>query len=306
MTVMAEISGRVAPGFEQARAAFQRNFADHQEVGAGLCVYHRGQPAVDLVGGVTGPESGDRWRHDTLANVASVTKTMAATALLLVERGELDLDSRVADFWPEFAAEGKGEISLRALLSHRAGVPSLAHHPVTYVELLAGTPVFDAIAAARPEWEPGTAHGYHGLTIGHALSAVIQRVTGLTVGPFFVREIAEPLGLDCYIGLPDDRLSRLATLTTPVDPEAAAIGINVPEFRGLSEWLNDPSSLTFRALYGSMTMGWESVNDPKYVQVEAPSTDGIASAVGLARVYAALIGEVDGVRLLEPDLVERV
>lgn len=301
---MTEIHGTVAPGFERVRDAFSHNFTDHQEVGAGFCVYRDGQPVVDLWGGLADPATGRAWQRDTLANVASVTKTMAATAtLMLVDRGRLDLDERVATYWPEFAAEGKGDVTLRMLLSHRAGVPSLAHHPLTYEDLLAGTPVFDAIAAARPEWEPGTKHGYHGLTIGHALSAIIQRVTGETVGPFFAKEIAAPLGMDCFIGLPDADVPRLATMVVPDDPEMVALGMNVPELRSLYMALADPSTLTYRALYGSMAFGWETANDPRYVQVEAPSTDGIASAAGLAKLYAALVGEVDGILLVGPDVL---
>jgi CubicO group peptidase (beta-lactamase class C family) len=296
------INGSADLRFDQVKAAFEANFANHGEVGAGLAVYHRGRQVVDLSGGFAtgGTNTGEPWRRDTLAQIASVTKTLAATAMLvLVDRGAIDLDDRVAVYWPEFAAEGKGEITLRTLMSHRAGIPSLAHNPMTYEGLVTGTPIFEAIAAARPEWEPGTAHGYHGVTIGHALSAVIQRITGLTVGKFFAKEIAGPLGLDAYIGLPSSELPRLATMVLPVDPEAVQLGMNVPELRGLYEGLNDPESLTYRAMYGSMTIGWEAVNDPRFVQVEAPSTDGVASANGLAGMYAALLDGLVSTSTLE-------
>ncbi len=226
--------------------------------------------------------------------------------LTLVERGLIALDAPVADYWPEFAAEGKGEVTVRTLLSHRSGVVSLAHRPITYDDEVAGTPIMDAIAAARPEWLPGTAHGYHGLTIGHALSAIVLRVTGRTVGRWFADELAGPFGLDCWIGLPGSELPRLAELITPEDPESVLLGADVPELRPLYEALNDPSSLTYRALYGSLAVGWESANDPRFVQVEAPSTDGVASAHGLARTYAALIGELDGVRLIGPELLDQL
>jgi CubicO group peptidase (beta-lactamase class C family) len=300
------IDGMVAPGFEVVLAAFTDNFAQRGEVGASLAVYRDGQSVVDIWGGTADPATGRAWQRDTLAGIASVTKTLAATAMLmLVDRGQIGLDDPVFQYWPEFGAEGKAGVTLRTLMSHQAGVPSLVHSPMTYEGLREGTPVFDAIAAARPEWEPGTAHGYHGLTIGHALSAIIQRITGLTVGQFFAKEIAGPLHLDCYIGLPDLLLPRLATMVVPDDPDAVQLGMNVPELRGLYEGLNDPASLTYQALYGSMALGWESANDPRYVQVEAPSTDGVASAEGLARMYAALIGEVDGIRLLRPGTVDQ-
>ncbi|WP_020667326.1 serine hydrolase domain-containing protein [Amycolatopsis nigrescens] len=303
---MADINGFVEAGFEAVQAAFERNFAEQAEVGAGLAVRHRGRVVVELSGGLADPDAGTPWRPDTLVAIASTTKTMAVvSALLLVERGMLDLDTPIAAYWPEFAAEGKASITVRMLLSHRSGVVSLAHRPMTYQDLAAGTPIFEAIAAARPEWEPGTAHGYHGVTIGHTLSAVIQRVTGRTVGPFFATEIAGPLGLDCFVGLPEAELPRLAKLVMPEVAGDVVLGSQLPEMRGLYKKLEDPDSLTYRAFYGSFLIGWESVNDPAYVRVEAPSTDGVASAVGLARFFGALIGEVDGIRLLGPELVDQ-
>lgn len=303
---MIMIDGTCDPRFAAVREAFERNFTDGLEVGASCCVYAAGRPVVDLWGGYADADRQRPWRRDTLANIASVTKTLAATTLhTLVDRDVVGLDTPVADYWPEFAAEGKGEITLRTLLSHRSGVVSLAHHPITYDDEVTGTPIMDAIAAARPEWQPGTAHGYHGLTIGHALSAIVLRVTGRTVGRYFADELAGPLGLDCWIGLPDAELPRLAEMITPEDPESVLLGADVPELQPLYQALNDPSSLTFRALYGSLDFGWESANDPRFVQVEAPSTDGVASAHGLARTYAALIGEVDGSRLVGPALLDQ-
>lgn len=301
------IHGECTLRFAAVRDAFEQNFAEGREVGASCCVYADGVPVVNLWGGVADAAGLRPWTPGTLANIASVTKTLAATAVLtLVEQGLLDLDRPIADIWPEFAAEGKAAVTLRDLLAHRSGVVSLAHRPITYEDEVAGIPIMDAIAAARPEWQPGTAHGYHGLTIGHALSAIMLRVTGRTVGRWFAEELAAPLGLDCFIGLPAADLPRLAEMITPADPDTVRLGAEVPELRPLFEALNDPSSLTYRAMYASMAFGWESANDPRYVQVEAPSTDGVASAAGLARIYAALIGEVDGVRLIGPELLAEV
>lgn len=299
---MTDIHGTTAPGFEAVRDAFAQNFADRSEVGAAVTVLHRGTPVVDLWGGVADPGTGTPWRHDTLAPIASTTKAMVSVAVLhLADRGLLDVDRPVADYWPAFAAEGKADITLRTVLSHRSGVVSLEHAPVTYDGLLAGTPVYDAIAAARPQWEPGTAHGYHGVTFGHLLGAVVQEVTGRTVGRYFAEEIARPLGIDCHIGLPESELPRLAALVLPTEIGEVALGSDVPELAGLYAALNDPTSLTFRALYGSFQIGWEEASDPKYALVEAPSTDGTASAAGLARLFAATIGEVAGVRLFTAD-----
>ncbi|MGH8876987.1 MAG: serine hydrolase domain-containing protein [Stackebrandtia sp.] len=299
------INGLTAHGFEAVRDGFEQNFADGVEVGASVSVWHRGEAVIDLWGGVADADSGKPWQHETVAPLASTTKALAAiSALRLIDNGDLDLDRPVADYWPEFAAEGKAGITLRMVLAHRSGVVSVPHAPITYEGLLAGKPVFDAIASARPEWEPDTAHGYHGLTFGHILSAVIRGVTGRTVGPYFAETIAEPLGLDAYIGLPDDRMGRLAKPVIPDSADAAVIGSEVPQMQAMYEALGDTESLTYRAMYGSLILGWEDATDPKYSQVEAPSTDGTASAAALAKLFAATIGEVDGIRLLGPGIVE--
>ncbi|PRX97705.1 serine hydrolase domain-containing protein [Allonocardiopsis opalescens] len=299
-----EIGGGTAPGWDAVRKGFERNFAERGEVGASVAVLHRGVPVVDLWGGLADPATGRPWHRDTVVAIASTTKALVSiTVLSMVERGELELDRPVAEYWPAFRAEGKGGITLRTVLAHRSGVVSLEHRPITREGLAAGTPVFEAIASARPQWEPGTAHGYHGVTFGHLLSAVVEGVTGRTVGALFAERIARPLGADCHIGLPESELPRLAALVLPGTAEEVELGSGVAELAGLYQGLADPSSLTYRALYGSMRIGWESAADPAYSLLEAPSTDGVASAAGLARLFAATIGEVGGVRLIGPALV---
>ncbi|MET7336089.1 serine hydrolase domain-containing protein [Nonomuraea sp. NPDC005650] len=302
----ADLRGTAAEGFEPVTDAFRRNFAQGAEVGAGLVVYQRGEPVVDLWGGDADPDTGQPWQHDTIAPLASTTKTFAAgSLLLLVERGQVDLDAPVARYWPEFAQNGKGEITVRVLLSHRAGLTSMETRPVTWEDLRDWTPITDTLAAAAPEWPPGTAHGYHGVTFGHLTGEIVRRVSGMSLGEFFAREIAGPLGLDCYIRVPDAELPRMATMVVP-DAEQVMLGMEVPELAGMVQALNDPTSLTYRSMFGSVVIGWDATNDPSTYQVESPSMDGVASAPSLARYYAALIGEVDGVRLLGPQLVEQV
>ncbi|WP_112140450.1 serine hydrolase domain-containing protein [Glycomyces dulcitolivorans] len=297
------VNGWTATGFEAVHERFEQNFSEEGEVGAAVAVLRDGVPVVDLWGGLADPAAGTPWRRDTVVSIASTTKAMAAaSALALVEQGVLDLERPVAAYWPAFAAEAKGGITLRTVLAHRSGVVALEHAPVTYAGLAAGEPVFDAIAAARPQWEPDTAHGYHGVTFGHLLSAVVRAVTGRTVGAYFAAEIAGPLGLDCRIGLPASERHRLAALVLPDTAASVQLGSQVPELLPLYEALGDPASLTYRALYGSMHIGWEEATDPKFTEVEAPSTDGVASAAGLARLFAALIGEVGGRRLIGPGL----
>ncbi|MEU8356256.1 serine hydrolase domain-containing protein [Nonomuraea sp. NPDC048882] len=301
-----DIQGTVAKGFESVRDAFQRNFTQGAEVGAGLTVYQNGQPVVDVWGGEADPDTRRPWEHDTIAVLASTTKTFAAGALLLlVERGRVELDAPVARYWPEFAQNGKGEITVRVLLSHRAGLPSMEARPVTWEDLRDWTPITDTLAAAAPEWPPGTSHGYHGVTFGHLTGEIVRRVSGMSLGEFFAREIAAPLALDCYIRVPDAELSRMATMVVP-DSEQLMLGMEVPELQDMVQALNDPTSLTYRSMFGSVAIGWDATNDPSTYQVESPSMDGVASAPSLARYYAALIGEVDGVRLLGPQLMEQV
>jgi CubicO group peptidase (beta-lactamase class C family) len=300
------IQGTAAKGFEPVADAFRRNFAQGAEVGAGLAVYQNGEPVVDLWGGDADPDTHRPWKHDTIAALASTTKTFAAGALLLlVERGQVELDAPVARYWPEFAQNGKDEITVRVLLSHRAGLPSMEARPVTWEDLRDWTPITDTLAAAAPEWPPGTSHGYHGVTFGHLVGEIVRRVSGTSLGEFFAREIAGPLGLDCYIRVPDAELSRMATMVVP-DAEQVMLGMEVPELADMVRALNDPTSLTYRSMFGSVAIGWDATNDPSTYQVESPSMDGVASAPSLARYYAALIGEVDGVRLLGPQLMEQV
>lgn len=301
---MQDVIGSVAPGFDEVREVFEENFATRGEVGAGVAALVGGYPVVDLWGGVADPATSAPWQRDTVVTLASTSKAMAVISVLhLVELGKIDLDRPIAKYWPEFGSEDKRDISVRMVLTHRSGVVTLDHAPVTYDGLRRGTPVFDALASATPQWTPDTAHGYHGLTIGHLLSAVVRDVTGLTVGRYFAAEIAEPLGLDCYLGLPESELPRLASLVMPSTEADVRLGSKIPGMEGLYAGLSDPESLTYRAFYGSIAFGWEAANDPKYACVEAPSTDGTATAMGLATMFAATIGTVNGIRLFGTGLV---
>lgn len=300
---MTTIDGEVAAGFEPVREAFAANFADHGDIGAAVCVYRDGRPVVDLWGGVADPDSGRPWGRDTLQLVYSATKgATAAAAHLLAQRGELDLDAPVAEYWPEFAANGKADIPVRWLLSHQAGLVAL-DQPVPLAEALAWQPIADALAAQRPQWAPGTAHGYHGRTFGWLIGEVIRRVSGRTPGRFFADEIAAPLGLDLFIGLPTDKRDRVSRMVyrqpetdfTTVPPES------IPEeLRDVVAAWRDPNSFSNRAF--AITDPPEmDFNSPEVQAAEIPSSNGIGTARGLARMYAALIGEVDGVRLLTPE-----
>jgi CubicO group peptidase (beta-lactamase class C family) len=302
---MPEIGGGTSAGFEIVREAFAENLKRDDEVGAAVAVYLHGRKVVDLWGGIADPERDRTWERDTLQVVYSTTKAVTATcALLLAQRGELDLDAPVAEYWPEFAANGKGRIPVRWLLTHQAGLPAI-DHPISPVEAIAWEPMVRALAAQRPFWEPGTDHGYHGLTFGWLVGEVVRRVSGRSLGTFLAEEIAAPLGLDLWIGLPKSEQHRVSRIIASVPDFEALSRIDLdalPEaVRDVMAAYADPTSLTVRSLR-AVTPALDH-NDPDEQCAEMPSTNGICTARALARFYAALIGEVDGHRILEPDVL---
>ncbi|WP_035851573.1 serine hydrolase domain-containing protein [Kitasatospora azatica] len=298
---MVEIQGETAEGFEAVRAAFAQNFSEYGELGAAFALYLRGRKVVDLWGGDARPEVGGRpapavaWNADTAQVLRSVTKgCTAAAALLLAQRGELDLDAPVAEYWPEFKAAGKGRIPVRWLLSHRAGLPAL-DVPLTVDEVLAWEPAVAAVAAQQPFWEPGTAHGYHPYTYGWLVGEVVRRVTGRTLGQYFAEQFARPLDLDLWIGLPPEAASRVGRLVDlPAPPAAAgqgASGLRLRPKREVVEAYQDPTTLTARA-FGAVRPKLD-LNEPAAWAAEIPGANGIGTARSVARFYAALIGAAE-------------
>jgi len=302
---MTTINGEVAAGFEPVREAFTANFAQHGDIGASVCVYQDGRPVVDLWGGIADPDTDRLWVRDTLQLVYSATKGATATAAhMLVERGALDLDAPVAKYWPEFAANGKADIPVRWLLSHQAGLVAL-DQPVPLAEALAWHPMVAALAAQRPQWTPGTAHGYHGRTWGWLVGEVIRRASGRSPGRFFADEIAGPLGLDFFIGLPASergRVSRMVYQPPAVDLTTVPEEELPEDLHELVAAWRDPNSLSNRAFSVTAPTAID-FNSPEVQAAELPSSNGVGTARSLARMYAAVIGEVDGVRLLRPETV---
>lgn len=296
------IDGTIAPGFAAVRDVFAANFADQGDIGAAVCVYRDGQPVVDLWGGLADPDAGRAWERDTIQLVYSATKgVVAAAAQLLVQRGLLDLDAPVARYWPEFAAAGKGEIPVRWLLTHQAGLAAI-DKPVPLDDALAWTPMVDALAAQTPNWTPGTDHGYHGRTFGWLVGEVIRRITGRTVGQFLAEEITGPYGIDFFIGLPAaqrDRVSRLVFAPKP-DLDSVPDELIPEQLRPMVAAMRDPESLANRAFQITDPPDID-FNSPAVQAAEIPASNGIGSARGLARLYASLVGEVDGKRLLTAD-----
>ncbi|KUN87841.1 esterase [Streptomyces bungoensis] len=297
-----DVHGTVADGFEPVREAFAANFALLGERGAALAVYRDGHRVVDLWAGTKDVDGTAPWERGTAQVVRSATKGVAAAVLLLLhQRGELDLDAPVGEYWPQYKAAGKERTLVRHLLAHRAGVPVL-DRPLTPQEAADPDLGAAAVAAQVPVWEPGTDHGYHAQTYSWLTGELVRRVTGRGVGRWIAEEIAAPLGADLWLGLPEAEQGRVGRVG-PVEGAEAAGGLKVRPKRAVSEAYADPDSLTRRAFAAITPLPDE--NDPAYQAAALPASNGIATADGLARFYASLIGEVDGgTRLFAPATTE--
>ncbi|MFJ7131867.1 serine hydrolase domain-containing protein [Streptomyces fungicidicus] len=296
-----DVHGTVAGGFEPVGEAFARNFGTLGDRGAAVAVYRDGRRVVDLWAGVKDVDGTEPWRRDTAQVVRSATKGVAAAVLLLLhQRGELDLDAPVGHYWPGFKAHGKERLLVRHVLNHRAGLPVL-DDPLTPAEAADPPRAAEAVAAQAPAWEPGTDHGYHALTYGWLVDELVRRVTGRGCGEWIASEIAAPLGLDLWVGLPDEQAHRVGTVGRIEGPEPSG-ALRARPKRSVTDAYADPASLTRRTF--AAIAPFPDHNDPAFRAAALPAANGIATADGLARFYASLIGPVDGVRLLDPATVE--
>ncbi|MFJ3162129.1 serine hydrolase domain-containing protein [Streptomyces kanasensis] len=298
-----DVQGTVDPGFEPVRDAFTRNFDQRGERGAAVAVYRDGRKVIDLWAGTRDVDGTALWAVDTAQVVRSVTKGVAAAVpLLLHQRGQLDLDAPVGTYWPEYKAAGKERTLVRHLLAHRAGVPVL-DAPLPPADALDVGRDFEraaaAVAAQAPAWEPGTDHGYHAHTYSWLLAALVRRVTGRPIGRWVAEEVARPLGLDLWLGLPQDEAHRVGRVGRLAEPPASATGgLVLRPKRAVAEAYGDERSLTRRAF--AVIDPAPDENDPAYRAAGLPGSGGIATARALARFYASLIGPVDGHRLFAP------
>lgn len=278
------VDGMVAPGFEEVRAEFERNFAERGEIGAAVAAYWHGEKVVDLWGGRRTPDGDEPWKQDTMVVVMSTTKGIAAMALALANaRGWLDYDAPVARYWPEFAQNGKAAITVRQLLGHEAGL-ILLDEKLTLDQLRDFDHLARMLARQKPAWPPGTRHGYHTLTIGLYMQELIRRVDPKhrSLGRFFHEEIAKPLGLEFYIGLPPDIPSeRLAVIKTLSRTRAFGAVGKVP-LAPLMKMIV-PGSLLRRTL---MLVNLD-MNDRRSLEIELPAGNGVGTARALARAYSA-------------------
>lgn len=217
-----EIHGTVDPRFAAVRDAFAQNFTNGAENGAAFCMTLEGKPVVDIWGGYADEAQTRPWQKDTIVNVYSTTKTMTAlTALYLADKGALKFEDPVAKYWPEFAANGKADVTVAHLMSHSAGLSGWKE-PLVREDLYDWEKATSLLAAQAPYWTPGSAPGYHAMTQGYLVGEVIRRVAGETVGTVFRKQIAEPLGADFHIGLPATEDHRVADLTPP--PASGTLG----------------------------------------------------------------------------------
>ncbi|WDZ83942.1 serine hydrolase domain-containing protein [Micromonospora cathayae] len=294
MSTHPSIHGDVADGFGHVADVFTDNFATRGEVGAAVTVYVGGRKVVDLYGGTADARSGRPWTADTPAVVFSCTKgILAICAYLLVQQGRLDLDTPVTRYWPEFGRHGKQDVPVRWLLTHRAGLPAL-DRPLTLADVLAWTPVIEAIEDQRPLWRPGTAHGYHPMTYGWLVGEVIRRITGQPPGEFLQDSLAVPLGLRTWLGLPDAERDTVAwTLAPPAEP---GIPVDPVAERGLT--------MNGAFAFPADEQGLVSFNDPSIRAAGIPGAGAVSTADGLARLYAACVSPVNGPRLLTAATVD--
>ncbi|WP_419854562.1 serine hydrolase domain-containing protein [Candidatus Poriferisodalis sp.] len=284
-----EIHGTCKEGFEAVRDAFERNFGEGLEVGAAAAVTVDGESVVDIWAG-DADTNGTPWDRDTIVNVYSTTKTMAATCMLaLADRGELDFDAPVCEYWPEFAQNGKEGVLVRHVMSHTAGLPGFVP-PVSAEDLYDLDAIAEQLAAQELWWEPGTKSGYHAVTQGNLEGEILYRITGKRMAEWFRTEIAEPLGADFWMSLPESEDHRVGELLPPPSLLEVLEASGVPI---------DPDSIAVRTL-ASCSLDATEPRTRAWRAAEIPAAGGIGNARAVARVHSMLAcgGEVDGVRIM--------
>ena len=289
----ATLEGTVEPKFASVRDAFVVGFEQNHEIGAAVAVYHQGKLVVDLAGGRCARGSPGKYSRETLQPIFSATKGITALAAnMLADRGFLDLDAPVVDYWPEFAQAGKFWIPVRCLLTHQSGLLGL-DEPISLEQLLDWYVVVEALAAQRPDWACCAQHGYHRMTFGFLVGEIIRRVTGASVGQYVASEIADPLNADLFIGLPKAMEAKVASVQLPdVDPWQLQLPDSGPYAARTLNWILPPLRPT-------------DVNRPEVQAAELPAANGIANARSLAKMFAAMIGPIDGARLLSSKAMNR-
>lgn len=290
---MADIDGMCDERFAAVREALAANLDSGAELGASIVVDLDGAIAVDLWGG-SADETGRPWQRDTITNVWSTTKTVTSlAALMLADRGELDVDAPVARYWPEFGAAGKQDVLVRHLLSHTSGVSGL-EQPAAVADLYDWEKSTARFAAQEPWWQPGTASGYHALNFGHLIGEVLRRITGVSLKQFVADEIAGPLGADFQIGAAEADWDRIAPVIPPppLPFDLATL---------------DPDSPTVKTMTGPGPDASDA-NTPQWRRADIGAANGHGNARSVARILSVISrgGEIDGIRLLRPETIDLI
>jgi CubicO group peptidase (beta-lactamase class C family) len=305
-----EVSGSCDERFARVRETLRNNFLAHNELGAAVAIAVEGRLVVDIWAGWEDGARTRRWQRDTLVDVFSVGKAMAALCtLILVERGQVELEAPVARYWPEFRAGGKAEVTVRMILGHRAGLPAI-RRSLPELAIFDWDQIAAALAEEEPWWYPGLRHGYHVNTFGFLIGELVRRVSGESIGVFFKREVAERLDADFHFGIGPEDDSRTAEYVFGGEsPEA--VELESPETVDLEGQQvvgdRDREFLLRRAYMNPPGMsGLGTVNTRAWRAAQIPSANGHATARAVARIYSALAcgGAVDGIRVLSPETIE--
>lgn len=291
---MTQVNGHYDPKFEELRKLFQKNLDSKADVGASITVNIDGKNVVDIWGGYVDEECTRPWESDTIAAIWSSTKGVTSLALLmLIDRGLVDHKAKVAQYWPEFAANGKQDIEIRHLLSHTSGL-SAWEEMISFEDLPNQDALATKLAAQGPLWEPGTASGYHAITFGVLIAEVLRRVTGKTLKQFVAEEIAGPLNADFQIGLADKDISRTSNAIAHKD---------TPPTQAMPE----PGSIPFKTLANPVFRP-NFVNTEQIRKADLGSFNGFANARAMNRIYSAIAlgGGVDGVQLLSQKTIDLI
>jgi CubicO group peptidase (beta-lactamase class C family) len=291
---MADLHGRCDERFGAVRDALARNLDSGEELGASLVLDIDGDLVIDLWGGFRDEARTVPWSEQTITNVWSSTKTVTSlAALMLADRGQLDVDAPVAAYWPEFAAAGKRDVLIRHVMSHASGVSGL-DQPAVAEDLYDWDTATSRMAAQAPWWEPGTASGYHALNYGHLVGEVVRRISGQTLKQFVADEIAGPLGADFQIGAAEADWGRIADVVPP-PPLPFDLGALPPD------------SVPVRTLTGPAVEA-QVANTPGWRRADMGAVNGHGNARSVARILSVLArgGEVDGVRLLGQETIDLI
>jgi len=311
------ISGYCDDNFTEARNIFEKSISSGFELGGSIAVEVQGKKVIDLWGGYLDHTQSKAWEENTLVNVFSTTKGIAAICLLqLIEKGLLDIEKPVCEYWPEFSVNGKENIPVKYLFCHKAGLCGV-REPLESGAFSNWDLITSELAKQKPLWEPGTAHGYHAITYGHLVGELLRRIDGRTIGQYFKEEIAEPLNLDFWIGLPDSEFDRVSDIY-PSKPGPLQylfpLLTKLPRFvlPGRAKFLLDfgdtskPVGAAFNNPPISSNRGMEA-NTKQWRNAEIPAANGHGTARSIAKLYGILAngGSRDGIHVLSPETIEK-